>query len=251
VETQVNFLNYFNKAYGMGIKRVGIIHEDTDYGKSLSHAQRELLPKAGYELAADIEYNAKAPDLSSPVLRLKSANPQWVIQSSYFPDSLQISKIANRVGLRVPFLDAEGKAAPQYPKAAGPLCEGDFVLVQWNRDLPHPLSKELTKRFEEKYKETAVHAVGSTAQLVLVLMRAIEASGSVEREAINTALHKIEILPGPDLILPAERIKFDETGMNSYGRPMVTQFQDGKFITIWPERFSSQKARILDGWKKQ
>lgn len=63
VETQVNFLNYFNKAYGMNIKRVGIIHEDTDYGKSLSRAQRELLPKAGYEVVADVEYNAKAPDL--------------------------------------------------------------------------------------------------------------------------------------------------------------------------------------------
>lgn len=250
VETQVNFLNYFNKAYGMNIKKVGLIHEDTDYGKSLSRAQRELLAKHGYELVADVEYNAKAPDLSSPVLKLKSADPQLVIQSSYFPDSLQISKIANRIGLRAPFLDAEGKAVPQYPKAAGPLCEGDFVLVQWNRDLPHPLSQDLTRRFEGKYKETAVHALGSSSQLVLILMRAIEAAGSADREAVNAALHKIEILPGPDLILPVEKIKFDETGMNTSGRPMVTQFQDGKFVTIWPERFSSQKARLLEGWKK-
>ncbi len=250
IETQVNFLNYFDKAYGMNIKRVGIIHEDTDYGKSLSHAQRELLPKAGYEVVADVEYNAKAPDLSSPVLKLKSADPQIVIQSSYFPDSLQISKIANRIGLRVPFLDAEGKAVPQYPKAAGPLCEGDFVLVQWNRDLPQPLSREIAKRFEEKYKERALHAVGSSVQLVLILKKAIEAAGSVDREAVNAALHKIEILPGPDLILPVEKIKFDETGMNTFGRPMVTQFQDGNFITIWPERFASKKALILEGWKK-
>lgn len=249
-ETQVNFLNYFNKAYGMNMKRIGIIHEDTDYGKSLSRAQRELLPKAGYELVADIEYNAKAPDLSSPVLNLKSAAPQLVIQSSYFPDSLQIAKIANRIGLRVPFVDAEGKGLPQYQKAAGALCEGDFVLVQWNRDFPHPLSKELTKRFEEKYKETAVHAVGSSFQLVLILKRAIETAGSADREALNSALHKIEILPGPDLILPVEKIKFDETGMNTFGRPMVTQFQDGNFITVWPERFTSQKARLLEGWKK-
>lgn len=250
VETQVQFLNDFNKAYGMNIKRVGIIHEDTDYGKSLSRAQRELLPKAGYELVADVEYNAKAPDLSSPVLNLKSAAPQIVIQSSYFPDSLQIAKIANRIGLRVPFVDAEGKAVPQYPKAAGPLCEGDFVLVQWNRDLPHPLSKELAKRFEEKYKETAVHAVGSAIQLVLILKKAVEAAGSIDREAVNGALHKIEMLPGPELVLPVEKIKFDETGMNTFGRPMVTQFQDGNFITVWPEPVASKKARILEGWKK-
>jgi branched-chain amino acid transport system substrate-binding protein len=250
VETQVNFLNYFNQAYAMNIKRVGIIHEDTDYGKSLSRAQRELLPKAGYELVADIEYNAKTPDLSSFVLKLKAADPQFVIQSSYFPDSLQIDKIAHRMGLRVPFLDAEGKGDYTYPKAAGPVAEGDFVLVQWNRDHPQSLSRELTRRFEAKYKEKPVQGIGGAFQLVLVLKRAIETAGSVDREAVNNALHKIEILPGPDLILPVEKIKFDETGMNSYGRPLVTQIQNGEFITIWPERSSSRKARILEGWKK-
>jgi len=251
VETQVNFLNYFNKAYNMNIKKVGIIHEDTDYGKSLSRAQRELVPKAGYELVADLEYNARAPDLSSPVLKLKSADPQFVLQSGYFPDALQIAKISNRIGFRVPMLDSENRGVHQYPKAAGPLAEGDLCLIQWNADSPHPLSKELARRFKEKYKENAVHAVGAAFQLVLVLKRAIETAGSADREAVNDALHKIEILPGPDLILPAEKIKFDETGMNPHGRPMVSQNQGGEFVTIWPERFASKKARILEGWKKQ
>jgi branched-chain amino acid transport system substrate-binding protein len=251
VETQVNFLTYFNKAYGLNIKKVGIIHEDTDYGKSLSKAQRELLPKAGFEIVADIEYNAKAPDLSSPVLKLKSAAPQFVIQSSYFPDSLSIAKIANRIGLKVPFLDAEGKAVISYPQAAGSLAEGDFVLAQWNRDQSNPVSRELVRRYEAKYKEKAFHNVGAASQLVLVLKKAIETAGSTDRQAINDALHKIEILPGPDLILPVDKIKFDESGMNTHGRPMVTQIQGGQFVNIWPERFASKKALILDAWKKK
>ncbi len=251
VETQVNFLNYFNKAYGMNIKRVGIIHEDTDYGKSLSRAQRELLPKAGYEVVADVEYNAKAPDLSSPVLNLKATDPQFAIQSSYFVDSLQIAKTAKRIGLRVPFLDAEGKGSHQYLKAAGPLAEGDFILVEWNRDTPSPISRELARRYEEKYKEKPVHGIGGSFQLVLIMKRAIEMAGSVDRDAIRDALLKIEILPGPDLVLPYEKIKFDETGMNTFGRPPVTQVQDGDFVTIWPERFAAKKIRIGEDWKKR
>ncbi len=249
-ETQVHFLTYFNKAYGLNIKKVGIIHEDTDYGKSLSRAQRELLPKVGFEIVADIEYNAKAPDLSSPVLKLKSADPQFVIQSSYFPDSLSIAKIANRIGLQVPFLDAEGKAYISYLSAAGSLAEGDFVLTQWNH-LPNPVSRELAKRYEAKYKEKAFQAMGAASQLVLILKKAIETAGSTDRQAINDALHKIEILPGPDLILPVDKIKFDENGMNTHGRPMVTQIQGGQFVNIWPERFASKKAIILDAWKKK
>jgi len=249
-DTQVNFLTYFNKAYKMNIKRVGIIHEDTDYGKSLARAQRELLSKAGFEIVADIEYNAKSPDLSSPILKLKSAAPQFVIQSSYFSDSLSIAKIANRIGLRVPFLDAQGKGTLTWLSAAGSLAEGNFVLIQWNPDQPHPVSRELEKRYEAKYKKKGFNGVGAAFQLVLVLKKAIETAGSADRNAINDALHKIEILPGPYLILPVEKIKFDKTGMNIYGRPMVTQIQNGAFVNIWPERIADKKALILDGWKQ-
>jgi branched-chain amino acid transport system substrate-binding protein len=250
VETQMAFLNFFNKTHGMNIKRVGIIHEDTDYGKSLSRAQRILLPKNGYEIVADIEYNAKAPDLSSPVLKLKSADPQFFITSSYFTDGLQIAKHANRLGMRVPSLDSENKGQDQYIKAAGPVAEGDFLLIQWNKDLPHPVSRELNRRFEEVYKKKWDNLNGAAFQNVLVLKRALEAAGSAEREAIRDALRKIEILPGPDLILPYEKIKFDETGMNTFGRPMVGQTQDAEVITVWPEKFAAKKARILEGWKK-
>jgi hypothetical protein len=51
-------------------------------------------------------------------------------------------------------------------------------------------------------------------QRVLVLKKAMEVADSTEREVAKAALAKIEILPGPDLILPVEKIKFDGTGMN-------------------------------------
>ena len=249
-ETQVKFLADFNKLTGVKITRVGILHEDTDYGKSLAKAQRVHLKHAGYELVADIEYNAKAPDLSSPVLKLKDARPEFVIQSSYFSDSLLIAKTAKRLGLAVPFLDAQGKGVAQYPRVAGPLADGDFVLVQWNHDFPHPLSQDLARRYEERYKERPVHGVGAYFQAVLIVKKAIEAAGSADRDAIRDALSKVEVVPGPDLILPYEKIKFDEAGMNVFGRPMVTQIQDGQFVTVWPERYATKKPKVLEGWKK-
>jgi len=249
-ETQVEFLNFFNKTHGMNIKRVGLIHEDTDYGKSLSRAQRTLLPKNGYEVVADIEYNAKAPDLSSPVLKLKAANPQFVFESAYFADALQIAKISARLGFQVPMVEAETRGDYKWIQAAHPNGEGSFCLIQWDRDNPHPLSKELTKRYEEKYKRKANCLVGATFQLVLVLKKALEIAGSADREAIKDALYKIEILPGPELIIPYEKIKFDETGMNTFGRPMIAQIQDGELNMIWPTRHARKQARILEGWKK-
>lgn len=250
VETQVSFLNFFNKEYNMKIKRVGLIHEDTDYGKSLSRAQRELLPKNGYEVVVDVEHNAKAPDLSSPMLRLKSADPQFVFESAYFADALQMAKIYTRLGFRVPLIEAETRADYQWIKAAGPSAEGSLCLIQWDRDNPHPLSRELTKRYEEKYQRKANSLVGAMFQVVFVLKRAVEGAGSADRELIKDALYKIEILPGPDLIIPYEKIKFDEAGMNTFGRPLVAQIQDGDIVLVWPAQFASKKVRILEGWEK-
>ena len=78
----------------------------------------------------------------------------------------------------------------------------------------------------------------------------MEVADSTEREVAKAALAKIKILPGPDLILPVEKNKFDKRGMNIFGRPIVTQFQGGNFVPIRPERFASKKAPILEGWKK-
>ncbi len=250
VETQVSFLNDFNKAYNMNIKRVGLIHEDTDYGKSLSRAQRELLPKHGYQVVADVEHNAKAPDLTSHILKLKAADPQFVLESAYFADALQIAKISSRLGFRVPHIEAETRGDYLWIKAAGPTGEGSFCLIQWDRNNPHPLSKELTKRYEAKYNRKANSLVGAMFQAVLILKKGLENAGSADREQLREALHKIEVLPGPDLIIPYERIKFDETGMNTFGRPLVAQIQDGEIVLIWPEHAAVKKARILEGWKK-
>jgi branched-chain amino acid transport system substrate-binding protein len=250
VETQVKFLNYFNKAYNMNIKRVGLIHEDTDYGKSLSRAQKELLPKNGFEVVADVEHNAKAPDLTSHILKLKAADPQFVFESAYFADALQIAKITARLGFRVPHIEAETRGDYLWIKAAGPTGEGSFCLIQWDRDTAHPLSKELTKRYETKYNRKANSLVGAMFQAVLILKKGLENAGSADREHLREALRKIEILPGPDLIIPYEKIKFDETGMNTYGRPLVGQIQDGEIVLVWPEHVAAKKARILEGWKK-
>ena len=78
----------------------------------------------------------------------------------------------------------------------------------------------------------------------------MEVAGSPDRKAAKAALSRIEILRGPDLILPVEKNKFDKRGMNIFGRPIVTQFQGGNFVPIRPERFASKKAPILEGWKK-
>ena len=56
-----------------------------------------------------------------------------------------------------------------------------------------------------------------------LVKKGLENAGSADREQLRDALSKLEVLPGPDLIIPYEKIKFDETGMNTYGRPLIAQ----------------------------
>ncbi len=39
---------------------------------------------------------------------------------------------------------------------------------------------------------------------------------------------------GIDLIMPWIGVKFDETGQNVEGTPVIQQVKDGAYVTVWP-----------------
>ena len=63
---------------------------------------------------------------------------------------------------------------------------------------------------------------------------ALERAGSAEREKIREALTKTDITSGPALITGYQRIKFDETGQNTFAHGVISQNLDGKRVPIWP-----------------
>jgi branched-chain amino acid transport system substrate-binding protein len=236
---QVDFLDYLGKVQGAKLGRVAIVHEDGDYGQSVSRNAAALLKQRGYEVTGTFSYTFRTADVSTMLTQVKVTNPQAILQASYIGDSILIARTASRLGLAAPFIDASGKAHDSYIKAVGKIGEGEFVLSLWNKDIAG--GKALNDRYRAKTGKDMPSHAALLYQGIVVLKQAVELAGKADRDALRDALARIEIKPGDDLILPYSRIKFDEKGLISGGGFLMTQIVSDDFVTVFPEKFAAQK----------
>ena len=235
----VRFLDHAKKSLGVKISKAGLIYENTDMGQSNAAAAKKFLAEAGYKVVADLSYPARASDLTSTIAKLKASEPDVVLQGSYLGDAILIAKTADRLGLRVPFIDNGNINDPSYIKNIGALAEGKLGINMWNKDVPG--GQKLFDKYRARYGEDISGIYVLCYQAIWVFKEALEKAGSADREAIRNALASIN-LPGSKLYLPYEKIQFNEKGYNVGGGYIITQVQKGEWFTVWPEKFASRKA---------
>jgi branched-chain amino acid transport system substrate-binding protein len=246
---EVEYMDSLSKVSARKFNRVALIYEDTDYGQAGAAGCRKYAGEKGYKIVEDIPYPSRTPDVTPIVSKLKAAKPDVVLMVSYLGDSILMMKTADRLNFNVPWIDNTGKAHTSYIKAVGEIGEYDNVLGMWNKDL-NADSKKLNDRFRARFKEDLTSHAALDYQAVWVLKEALELAKKAEREALREALTKVQINPGPTMILPFKSIKFGEDGVNTGGSFILTQIQNGEFVTVWPEKYAAGKVKISPKWWK-
>jgi branched-chain amino acid transport system substrate-binding protein len=79
------------------------------------------------------------------------------------------------------------------------------------------------------------------ATAMQVLADAINRAGSTDHLKLQDAL-KATNIPGEQTIMPWTGIKFDETGQNTEGNPVIQQYLQGQWHTIFPFEVASAAA---------
>jgi len=234
----VRFLNFVNAQKFAHITKVGVIFENTDMGQSNAAAAKKYLAENGFKQVADLSYPARASDLTSTIAKLKASEPEVVLQAGYIGDAILIAKTADRLGLKVPFIDNGNINDPSYIKTIGPIAEGKLGINMWNKDVPG--GQQLFEKYKAKMGEEISGIFVLCYQAIWVFKEALEKAGSADREAVRNALAALNI-PASRLYLPYEKIQFNEKGYNVGGGYIVTQVQKQEWVTVWPEKFASKK----------
>ena len=78
----------------------------------------------------------------------------------------------------------------------------------------------------------------------LTLADAINRAGSAKPDAIRQALVATDV-PGDQTIMPWKGIKFDATGQNTLGTPVMQQVSGGIYRTVWPFELAVMEANWL------
>lgn len=241
---QVRFLSELGKLAGHRVRRVALLHENTDFGTSAAMAQKRELKKRGMEVVADIGYRAEGvTSLENEVSRILGSNPDAILTVTYLMDSILIRRAIVRSGVKLPVLDtAGGTVSPEYIEALGPLAEGTLTVTEYSKYAAG--CKALNDRFHSRFQVDITGDSAHAYQAVLVIKDALERSGSLDKNSLRDSLSATDIPKGPRLVLPAERLRFDEQGQNQFARLFVAQIKKGEFLPVWPEEYAMTKVEI-------
>ena len=241
---QVRFLMDLDELAGYPVHRVALLYENSDFGTAMALAQKKMLREYGLELVAEVSYVSKgASDMSAEVARILAANPDAILEAAFLNDSILIARALSEAGSIVPVVDsAGGTIFPEYIESLGPLANGTLTVAEYSKYAPG--AKELNDRFRAR---SGVDITGNSAhayQAVLVLKDGLERIGSVDREELRNALAATDLSSGPQMVLPAKRLRFDTDGQNEFAGLYVVQIQDGEWVPVWPVEFATAKVRL-------
>jgi branched-chain amino acid transport system substrate-binding protein len=245
-QAMFDFMADEGKKTGHPVKSVALFYEDSIFGSDSSTVQRKLAKAAGMDVAADIKYRANSPSLSTEAQRLRQANADMILPSSYTSDAILIMRAMNEVGYKPKgvLAQAAGFQEQAFMTGAGPLAEGVMSRSSFAGDAikARPAIVPVQAAYDQHNNKKLLNDNTSREITALqVLAAAIDAAGSAKPDAIRVALTKTDI-PGDQTIMPWKGVKFDQTGQNTEGTPVIQQIQGGGWKTIWPDAVASAPA---------
>jgi branched-chain amino acid transport system substrate-binding protein len=240
-----DFFRDIGKKTGHPVKTVALIYEDSIFGTDSSNVQRSLAQKAGIKVVADIKYRSNSPSLSTEAQRLKAANADVLMPSSYTNDAILMLRAMNEIGYHPHAIMAQaaGFQEQDFIKASGALAEGvlsrsSFAVdaVKARPAIPAVNGAYRARNGKDLNDNTARQVTG-----LQVLADAINRAGSTKPDAIRQALVAANV-PGEQLIVPWKGVHFDASGQNVLATPVIQQITNGTYRTVYPFELASLDA---------
>ena len=232
-----DFLKAIGAKTGRPAKTVALFYEDSIFGSDSAGVQRKMAAANGLEVAADIKYRANSPSLSTEAQKLKAANADVLLPSSYTSDALLIMRSMQEIGYtpKAVLAQAAGFQEQAFLTGAGKLADGVMSRSSFALDAAksRPAIPAVNNAFRARAGKDLNDNTSRQVVALQVLADAINRAGSKEPEAIRKALVATNV-PGDQTIMPWKGIKFDVTGQNTEATPVIQQVSDGTYRTIYP-----------------
>lgn len=212
-----------------------IAYEDTAFPTSVAEGAEKWLEEYGIELLDIQSYPRDITDVTAMFTNFRQLDPDLFVGGGHFNDAVLFISTAKELGFSPDaFIITVGPSNPTFVTEMGADSEFVWGSSQWQPTLAYEdayfgTAAEYAERYEERWEISPSYQAAESTATALTLHLAIEAAGSVDTDAVRTALQDLDIVTfyGP--------INFDETGKNS-GKPMVTvQVQDGAINVIAPD----------------
>ena len=230
-------------------RRLALLVRDDHFGVASGEGTDRHARKRGYEVVFKTRYEPHETEFRGVLEGAVAARPDVVIASTLLQDAIAITRTAADLSFAPKMLCF--KTAPSIPRFVGLLgdqAESVCGSSWWLPSLKYrgPVfgsTSDYAAGFERftGYRPYYFAAAGSMAGLVLQL--AIEAAGTLDTDAVRSALRvsEPESFWGP--------VGWNDRGQNFRGLSFPSQIQDGRLRGVWPPSEREAALRYpFPGW---
>lgn len=215
--------------------KVAIFQEQSDWGIEEGTMWKEKAPEFGYEIVYYGEYAPRTADYSEMILKAKAAGAEALFSLPSPPDGIAMIKQMKELGWSPKFiLMIRAPEGVTWSETMGK--DGDFVTIfnGWHYSETFPGVAELNAAFQAKYGRPADLLSGPAYACIQILAQAIEAAGTLDRDAIRDAI------AATDMMTVVGPVTFNADGTGNVLNPL-TQWIDGKLELVYPFDMASAK----------
>ncbi len=233
----VEVMKWFNEKHNAALKTIGLIYENSEFGKHAADEGKKAANEHGYDVVVDVPFNPGATNLNSEVQTLKAKNPDVVFGACLGGDYTLWVKTMKQMNW--------------LPKAALNYCTGyqdPMITQQLGDDANYfmggtgysPEFAELmpaVAAVEKIYKQKTTPSVPfdsdsiQEAVATLVLAQAIEKAGTLDYEKVTKTLYD-NTWESP--LSLGGKVAFSPGGQNIKAMSLITQLQGGSYKRIYP-----------------
>jgi len=236
----VEFMKWANETMGTDLQTIGLIYENTEFGKHAADEGKAAAKEAGFDVVADVPFNPGATSMDSEVQTLKSADPDVVFGACLGGDyTLWVRTMKQFDWLpKVALNYCTGYQDPMITKQLGDdanyFAGGMGYAPQFAHLMPDVAPVEAI--YKEKTNPSVPFDSDSIQEAVamFVLAQAIEKAGTLDYDTVAKTLHE-NVWESP--LSLGGKVEFAPGGQNIRARSFLTQLQGGEYTIIYPENY--------------
>lgn len=215
---------------------IALSWENTAHGQDFRNGMQQRVEAAPDRLTLVMNeaFELNTKDFTPLMLKLRAANADVFLSDTHYPDFVLQHKTYLQMGLRHAVVSygprgAESTARETFGAGVDYLVSGQW----WSPELPYPQSKAFVDAYRAKYGDVGGYYPGLAYESLKTMAAAIEAAGSLDREAVRDALERMD---RDGAILPGGRVYFPKHTGYQIDNPsvLVQNMPDGSLSIIYP-----------------
>jgi branched-chain amino acid transport system substrate-binding protein len=212
----------------LGLKRLAIIHLNTDWGRISKDIFVKAAKEDGAEVVAAEGFLPDEKDYRSTLVRIREAKPDGIVIIAYYADGALIVRQLRSAGIKLPVVAVSSVYSPKFLELGGDAVEGIYTKANFFPEDPRPEVQTFVKAYQAKYGKDPDTFAAIAYDTVVLLSEVIKQHGT-ERKAIRDGLASIKDVPS----VIYGKVTFDPQTRRVLGAKTINlMIKNGKFA-LW------------------